>query len=118
MAKALKPLQQADGYWTRSLLDPQHAPGPESSGTAFFIYGYLWGVNHGVLDDTDYAPVIRKGWAYLSQVALQPDGTVGYVQPIGERAIPGQQVGKDSSAPFGVGAFLLAAAEMHRYLDQ
>jgi len=29
MAQALKKAQTDDGYWTRSLLDPQHAPGPE-----------------------------------------------------------------------------------------
>jgi hypothetical protein len=37
------------------------------------------------------------------------------VQPIGERAIPGQVVDKNSTANFGVGAFLLAACEMYRY---
>jgi unsaturated rhamnogalacturonyl hydrolase len=49
---------------------------------------------------------------------LQPDGTLGYVQPIGEKAIPGQVVDKNSTANFGVGAFLLAASEMCRYLDK
>jgi unsaturated rhamnogalacturonyl hydrolase len=118
MAAALKPLQQEEGYWTRSLLDASHAPGRETSGTAFFTYGYLWGMNHGYLDPAHYLPVVRKSWTYLSRTALQPGGKVGYVQPIGERAIAGQLVGQDSSGPFGVGAFLLAAAEMHRFLDQ
>ena len=49
---------------------------------------------------------------------MQPDGKVGYVQPIGEKAIPGQVVDKNSQANFGVGAFLLAACEYHRYLDK
>lgn len=40
---------------------------------------------------------------------------MGYVQPIGERAIPGQTVDAQSTANFGVGAFLLAAAEAYRY---
>jgi rhamnogalacturonyl hydrolase YesR len=31
------------------MLDPQHAPGPETSGTAFFTYGLLWGVNNDLL---------------------------------------------------------------------
>jgi hypothetical protein len=61
---------------------------------------------------------VAKSWTYLSQTALRPDGKLGYVQPIGERAIPGQVVDQESTAPFGVGAFLLAAAEMHRFLDQ
>lgn len=114
MAASLKRVQHADGYWTRSLLDPAHAPGPETSGTAFFTYGYLWGINHGLLSRDEYLPTARRGWHYLMTVALQPDGRIGYVQPIGDRAIPGQVVDKDSTAHFGVGAFLLAASEMAR----
>ncbi len=117
MAVALRAAQQEEGYWTRSLLDPAHAPGPETSGTAFFTYGFLWGMNHGLLARATYAPVVEKSWRYLTVVALQPDGRLGYVQPIGERAIPGQVVGRDATAPFGVGAFLLAAAEMARTID-
>ena len=116
MAQALKESQAAEGYWTRSILDPAHAPGPETSGTAFFVYGYLWGINNGVLDHDANMPVVHKGWDYLTKVALQPDGKIGYVQPIGDRAIPGQVVDKDSTTHFGVGAYLLAAAEMVKYL--
>ncbi|WP_290797565.1 glycoside hydrolase family 88 protein [Flavihumibacter sp. UBA7668] len=118
MALAIKDCQQPEGYWTRSLLDPEHAPGPETSGTAFFTYGFLWGINNGYLDATTYAPVVTKSWNYLTQTALQSDGRVGYVQPIGERAIPGQIVDKNSTAGFGVGAFLLAACEQYRYLNR
>jgi rhamnogalacturonyl hydrolase YesR len=117
MAAVLKPVQQPEGYWTRSILDPAQAPGPESSGTAFFTYAYLWGMNNGYLDKAEYAPVVARSWNFLSKVALQPDGKLGYVQPIGERAIPGQIVDQNSTAPFGVGAFLLAATEMARYLQ-
>ncbi|GGF14105.1 glycoside hydrolase family 88/105 protein [Hymenobacter cavernae] len=118
LAAAIKKAQQPEGYWTRSLLDPQHAPGPETSGTAFYTYGLLWGINHGVLNKKDYLPTVQRAWQYLTTNALQPDGTIGYVQPIGEKAIPGQVVDKNSTANFGVGAFLLAASEMYRYLDK
>ena len=114
MAQTLRTIQAPDGYWTRSLIDPAHSPGPETSGTAFFTYGILWGINNGVLDRADYLPTALKGWDYLTHVAIQPDGKVGYVQPIGDRAIPGQVVDRDSTAHFGVGAVLLAAAEMAR----
>ncbi len=117
MAQAVAAIQQPEGYWTRSMMDPEHAPGPETSGTAFFTYGLLWGVNHGYLDETTYMPVISKAWTYLSETALQKDGSVGYVQPIGEKAIPGQVVDAKSTANFGVGAFLLAACEYVRYLE-
>jgi unsaturated rhamnogalacturonyl hydrolase len=118
MAQALKKAQSNDGYWTRSLLDPQHAPGPETSGTAFFVYGYLWGINNGLLDRAEYLPVVRKGWHYLSKTALQADGKIGYVQPIGDRAIPGQVVDQNSTTAFGVGAYLLASSELVRLLRQ
>ena len=116
MAKALAATQQKEGYWTRSILDPEHAPGPETSGTAFFTYGFMWGINNGYLDKKTYLPVVQKSWSYLTTFALQPDGTLGYVQPIGEKAIPGQVVDKNSTADFGVGAFLLAASEVYRYV--
>ena len=113
MARAVANCQQAEGYWTRSMLDPDHAPGPETSGTAFFCYGLAWGIRKGLLPRKEYLPVVLRAWNYLTQTALQPDGSLGYVQPIGERAIPGQTVDQRSTAPFGVGAFLLAAKEMY-----
>jgi unsaturated rhamnogalacturonyl hydrolase len=115
MAKSLAQSQQADGYWTRSILDAEQAPGPETSGTAFFTYGYLWGINNGLLKRKTYLPVVTKSWKYLSEMALQADGRLGFVQPIGEKAIPGQVIDKNSTADFGVGAFLLAASEMVKF---
>lgn len=118
MAEALADAQQEEGYWTRSILDPEHAPGPETSGTAFFTYGFLWGVNNGILQEEKYLPTIKKAWNYLENVALQENGAVGYVQPIGEKAIPGQVVDQNSTSDFGVGAFLLAASEMYRFVEE
>lgn len=118
MAHAIVACQQKEGYWTRSMLDPAHAPGRESSGTAFFTYGLWWGINQGVLTDKKFQHAASKGWQYLSKQALQPDGRIGYVQPIGEKAIPGQVVDANATAPFGVGAFLLAGSELYRYLDK
>lgn len=117
LAEAVAGCQQPEGYWTRSMLDPAQAPGPETSGTAFFAYGIMWGINNGYLPADKYLPVADKAWNYLRYTALQEDGSVGYVQPIGERAIPGQQVGVKSQADFGVGAFLLAACERVRFLE-
>lgn len=118
MCAAVKECQQPEGYWTRSLLDPEQAPGPETSGTAFFTYGILWGINNGILDRETYLPTVLKAWEYLTQTALQADGRVGYVQPIGERAIPGQVVDTNSTSNFGVGAFLLASCEMYRLVQK
>lgn len=118
LARAVAACQQPEGYWTRSMLDAQHAPGPETSGTAFFTYGMLWGVNNGYLSRREFAPVINRAWNYLTGRALQPSGKIGYVQPIGERAIPGQTVDQNSEANFGTGAFLLAACEYYKYIQK
>lgn len=88
MAEAVAAIQQPEGYWTRSMMDPDFAPGPETSGTALFTYGFLWGINNGYLGKDTYMPVVEKAWSYLSKRALQKDGTVGYVQPIGEKPFP------------------------------
>jgi rhamnogalacturonyl hydrolase YesR len=117
MAEALKNSQQEQGYWTRSLLDEQQAPGYETSGTAFFTYGFLWGINNGILEKTLYTATVNKSWNYLSTIALQADGKIGYVQPIGERADQHKNVNAETTANFGVGAFLLAASEMTRYVN-
>lgn len=118
MAASIVACQQKEGYWTRSLLDPEHAPGPETSGTAFYCYGLQWGVNNGYLKGKAYQKAADKAWKYLTKTALQEDGSVGYVQPIGEKAIPGQVVDAKSTANFGVGAFLLAACERIRHLKK
>lgn len=117
LADIVAKTQQKEGYWTRSILDPNHAPGPETSGTAFFAYGIMWGVNNGFLAKKDYKKCIDRAWQYISETAVQADGKVGYVQPIGDRAIPGQTVDANSQANFGVGAVLLAACEYYRYIN-
>ncbi len=117
LAGGVARVQRPGGYWSRSMLCEDDAPGPETSGTAFFTYGMLWGVNHGLLDRDAYVPVIEKAWNYLTTVALQEDGSVGYVQPIGEKPDPTKTVDAHSQANFGVGAFLLAACEHLRYED-
>ncbi len=116
LAASVAACQQKEGYWTRCLLDPQVAPGPETSGTALFTYGLLWGINNGVLPAEKYIPVVKRAWHYLMSTALQTDGTIGYVQPIGEKAVSGQVVDANSTSDFGVGAFLLAACEYTRFL--
>ena len=54
----------------------------------------------------------------MTELALHENGKVGYIQPIGERAIPGQVVDSNSTANFGVGAYLLAASEMYRLVSK
>lgn len=117
LAEGVARCQRPGGYWSRSMLCEDDAPGPETSGTAFFCYGLLWGVNHGYLDKSTYGETIERAWNYLYNTALQPDGSIGYVQPIGEKPDPTKVVDSKSQAPFGTGAWLLAACERVRYLD-
>ena len=117
LAEGVARVQRPGGYWSRSMLCEDDAPGPETSGTAFFTYGMLWGVNNGYLDKSTYDPVIERAWKYLSETALQPDGSIGFVQPIGEKPDPTKTVDAHSQAPFGTGAWLLAACEMVRYIN-
>ena len=115
LAEGVARTQQEGGYWSRSMLCEDDAPGYETSGTAFFTYGMLWGVNNGLLNEAQYKPVIDKAWKYLSTVALQEDGSIGFVQPIGEKPDPTKTVNAHSQAPFGTGAWLLAACEYAKY---
>lgn len=117
LAEGVARCQHTKGYWTRSLLDSKQAEGPETSGTAFFAYGLLWGMNQGLLDQSVYQSVTDRAWNYLANVALQPDGSVGFVQPVGEKAVKGQRLTARDVTNFGTGAFLLAACEKVRFDD-
>jgi unsaturated rhamnogalacturonyl hydrolase len=112
MAAKIATLQGEEGYWPVSLLEPQKTP--ETSGTGFFVYGLAWGVNHGLLSRAKYGPVIDKGWKALD-AAVEPDGRLGWVQRVG---VAPDQVGRDDTQLYGVGAFLLAASEVRKLGSQ
>lgn len=110
MSARIASLQGSDGLWRPGLLNPEGYPLPEVSGSAFFVYGLTWGINHNILDRAKYLPVVEKGWAGLvSHVYV--DGRLGCIQPIG--AAPGD-FKPASSYVYGVGAFLLAGSELHQ----
>jgi rhamnogalacturonyl hydrolase YesR len=111
MAAALLPIQQADGLWRSDLLHPAAYPNPESSGTGFFTFAIAWGINHGLLDRATYQSVAVNAWKGLTTTCVAADGALGYVQPPG--AAPGPATATQTS-PYGVGAFLLAGAEISK----
>jgi unsaturated rhamnogalacturonyl hydrolase len=102
-------LQRPDGLWRASLLDPEAYPGGESSGTGFYTYALAWGINNKILDRKKYLPVAEKAWTGLNTL-VQPDGKVGWTQPIG--ADPRRNFSADSWEVYGAGAYLLAASEV------
>ena len=112
MSAALMAVQRSDGFWNMSLDDAGHYPGPETSGTALFVYGMAWGLNTGLLSETTYKPVVAKAWNAMVTTAVHPSGQLGYVQGVGKEPVPSSQVTYNSSADFGVGVFLLAGSEV------
>lgn len=102
-------LQQEDGLWRASLLDPESYPGGEVSGSGFFCYAFAWGVNNGFLDNAIYRPAVEKAWTGLNN-CVNKDGKVGWVQPIG--ADPRRNFSEESWEVYGTGAFLLAGSEV------
>jgi unsaturated rhamnogalacturonyl hydrolase len=110
MADKILRCQQPDGLWRASLLDPDSYPLKETSGSGFFIYGFAWGVNRGLLERAKFEPAIRRGWAALVN-CVDANGKLTHVQPVG--ADP-KSFAPDSSDVFGVGAFLLAGSEVHQ----
>jgi unsaturated rhamnogalacturonyl hydrolase len=108
MAEKLKSIQNANGLWQPGLLGGVAYPLPEVSGSAFFVYALAWGINHGILDRTEYLPVVRKGWAGLLSY-VYADGRLGSIQPIGGGP---DKYKPQTSYVFGVGAFLMAGSEL------
>ena len=109
---ALRPIQRSDGFWNVNLGDPQHLPGPETSGTAFFTYASAYAIKVGLVAAATYQPVAARAWNGMVATAVHPDGFLGYVQKVGDRPESSQPITYDSTADFGVGAFLLAGSEL------
>ena len=114
MAAKIFSLQQPDGSWHASLLDPASYPNPEMSATAFFVFGLAWGVNNGYLDKTTYLPAVEKGWKIMVS-SVWPDGKVGFIQPIG--ADP-KAVTREMTEVYGVGGFLMAGTQIYRMIEK
>jgi rhamnogalacturonyl hydrolase YesR len=109
MAEKIISIQQSDGLWRASLLDPDSYPGGEVSGSGFFCYALAWGINNKLLDRTVYKPVVEKAWIALN-ACVNEEGRAGWVQPIG--ADPRKNFTADSWEVYGTGAYLLAGSEV------
>jgi len=117
MCNALKKLQRDDGLWNVSLHDPSHFGGKELSGTAMFTYGMAYGVNNGLLDKKEFAPIIYKAWNGMVNDCLHPNGFLGYVQGTGKEPKEAQPVNYEREPDFddfGLGAFLMAGTEIYK----
>jgi unsaturated rhamnogalacturonyl hydrolase len=114
MAVKLLSLQQPDGSWHASLLDPASYPNPEMSATAFFVFGLAWGIENGYLEKEKYLPAVVNGWKAMVS-AVWPDGKVGFIQPIG--ADP-KAVTREMTEVYGVGGFLMAGTQIYKMIEK
>ena len=114
MSARIAELQGTDGLWHAGLLDPASYPLPEISGSALFVYAMAYGVNHGILDDATYRPVIARAWAGILR-HVYADGRLGGIQQTG--AEPAFYL-PASSFNYGVGGYLLAAAELKKMTEK
>ena len=111
MAARVAELQdKKDGLWHSSLLDPEHFPLPEISGSALFVYGLAYGVNEGFLDKAKYMPVIQSAWGGMLSHVYE-SGRLGDIQQTGAEPTPYYPT---SSYNYGVGGFMLAASELRK----
>ncbi len=117
-AACMKDDGQGNKYWTQSMLPTypvaDYNPlGYETSGTAFMTYALMYGINAGLLDADTYLPYAMGGINYLKNIAIQPNGLVGYAQEIGAAATVA--TAKSTTQNFAVGATLLALCELYKY---
>ena len=112
MAAALKACQREDGSWPPSLLDGEDPDLQEMSGTSFFCFGLMWGVNNGLLEEAEYLPAAHQAWKAMNRNVTE-NGKFGWVQPIGDA--PVSDYGPDSTEVYAAGAYLLADVEIKKY---
>lgn len=108
MASRVAELQQDDGLWRASLLDPEAYPEAETSGSVFYVYALAWGINHGLLDRGDYLPHVLKGWAALNRHVL-PNGLVGAAQKTGDQPVSTRS---EDTGFYASGTYILAGLEI------
>jgi unsaturated rhamnogalacturonyl hydrolase len=101
------------GLWTTSMLDHQQYPDPESSGSAFFCFAMMWGVNNGILDSTAFLPCIKKAWTDLV-ANVNTDGKLLRCQ-VPSAAPASIPVNPSNNLGEGEGAFMLSGEELVKW---
>ena len=62
MITKIASVQQPDGLWRASLLDPEEVPVKETSSSTIFTNAMIWGINNGLLSRDIYMPKVRREW--------------------------------------------------------
>ena len=108
MAGRVAGLQQEDGLWRASLLEPEAYPEAETSGSVFYVYALAWGINHGLLDRDTYLPHVLKGWGGLNRHILA-SGLVGAAQKTGDQPV---STNPEDVGLYASGTYILAGLEV------
>ena len=107
-------LQDKNGYWHTSLLDTVTYKSPETSASGFYTYALWWGINNGLLKKEIYLQPAIKAWQAMVK-AVQPNGMLGYVQPIGDAP---QNVSAKKNEVYGTAALMLSGLEVAKYIEK
>jgi rhamnogalacturonyl hydrolase YesR len=99
------------GLWTTSMLDHQQYPDPETSGSAFFCFAMMWGINNGILDSASFFPCVKKAWTDLV-ANVNPQGMLLRCQT--PSAAPAG-IPVNLSSREGEGAFMLSGQELVKW---
>jgi hypothetical protein len=112
--------RNALGIWNADLGRRDLFTEPESSGSALLVAMLAMGVNQGWLDRETFTPVVLKAFHAL-RLLVDVDGDLHHIQPTAAGPNHGSFYSSDATvdvagAPlnldYGVGAFLVAAAEV------
>lgn len=114
MSARIAALQQADGLWRASLLNPAGYPYTETSGSGFYCFALAWGVNAGLLEQQQYRPVVERAWSALVR-CVDSNGMLEWVQPVGDDP---RRVRAAHTDVYGVGALLLAGEQVRRLVQE
>lgn len=112
MAHKLLRIQDEDGLWRVSLIDPAYLDMGESSGSAFYTFALAWGINNGLLDESNQ-PAVERAWKALSG-HVNEWGRLGYVQQVAGSPYPFYDY---QWQVYASGAYLLAGCEMLKLVD-
>jgi hypothetical protein len=93
------------------MLDHQQYPDPETSGSAFFCFAMMWGINNGILDSNAFLPCVKKAWTDLV-ANVNPQGMLLRCQ--NPSAAPAS-IPVNLSSREGEGAFMLSGEELVKW---
>lgn len=108
MAVKLLEIQMDNGTWAPNLLDPTDPPQDDTSGSVFYVYGFAWGINNGLLDRATYESAAKRGWKALCE-RQNAEGRLINSQPVGGYPKP---FDPDTTTVFSMGTFISAGSEV------